>query len=393
MRCTSSMKSTSRSWRFVSIAARSPAFSITGPAVDRIAHAELVGDDVGERRLAEPGRAVEQHVIERLAALLGRGDRHLQVLAHAILPDVVVERARPQPGLVLASSSARAARDEAVVGHAPFIIDRSASRSACSKPASGDALSTLSMAFSAAGALIAEIDQRRQQIVAQLILRPAAPPAPGRPPGAAVRQPVLQLEADPLGGLLADARESSSAARRPACGSRGSRSAGSMPDSTASAELRTDAADRDQPLEEILLERRAEPVERDAHPRARACGSAAPPSRRARRARRTSRAAPARRSRRRRRRRRRGSGASRAACRARSAITAGSRASERSVGDAGRGAGIARGCSATIAAGRRVQVADARRPARRRRRAASAAASRPSSSLTMCCTWCFSARP
>ena len=36
-----------------------------------------------------------------------------------------------------------------------------------------------------------------------------------------------------------------------------------MPDSTASAELRTDAADRDQPLEEILLERRAEAVERN----------------------------------------------------------------------------------------------------------------------------------
>jgi hypothetical protein len=64
-------------------------------------HAELVGDDVGERRLAEAGRAVEQHVVERLAALRRGLDRDLQVLAHAVLPDVVVERARPQPGLVL----------------------------------------------------------------------------------------------------------------------------------------------------------------------------------------------------------------------------------------------------------------------------------------------------
>ena len=93
------MKSTSRSCRLVSIAARSPAFSITGPAVERIGDAELVGDDVGERRLAEPGRAVEQHVIERFAALLRRRNRDLEVLAHAVLADVFVERARPQPGL------------------------------------------------------------------------------------------------------------------------------------------------------------------------------------------------------------------------------------------------------------------------------------------------------
>ena len=132
------------------MAARSPAFSITGPAVDRIAHAQLVGDDIGERRLAQARRAVEQHVIERLAPLLRRGNRHLQVLAHAILTDVVVERARAQPGLVLRVVIGARRRYYAVVGHAPFIIDRNTSRSICSKPASGDALSPRSMAFSAA---------------------------------------------------------------------------------------------------------------------------------------------------------------------------------------------------------------------------------------------------
>ena len=35
-------------------------------------HAELGGDDVGERGLAEPGRAGEQDVVERLAAAAGR---------------------------------------------------------------------------------------------------------------------------------------------------------------------------------------------------------------------------------------------------------------------------------------------------------------------------------
>jgi hypothetical protein len=42
---------------------------------------EFVGDDVGERRLAQAGRAVEQHVIERLAARLGGldGDSRLSL--------------------------------------------------------------------------------------------------------------------------------------------------------------------------------------------------------------------------------------------------------------------------------------------------------------------------
>ena len=40
-------------------------------------------------------------MIERLAALARRGDRHLEVFADAILADVVVERPRPQAGFVL----------------------------------------------------------------------------------------------------------------------------------------------------------------------------------------------------------------------------------------------------------------------------------------------------
>ena len=55
--------------------------------------AQLVADDVRERRLAESGRAEEQHVIERLAALPRGRDRHVEIRAHALLADVVVERA------------------------------------------------------------------------------------------------------------------------------------------------------------------------------------------------------------------------------------------------------------------------------------------------------------
>ena len=80
-------------------------------------HAHLVADHVRERRLAEAGRTVQQHVIERLAALPRGGDRDVQVLADAVLPDVLVEPARPQPGLVLRVLVDARRGDEAVVRH------------------------------------------------------------------------------------------------------------------------------------------------------------------------------------------------------------------------------------------------------------------------------------
>ena len=63
--------------------------------------AELLADDIGERRLAETGRSVEQHVIERFAALARGGNRDLKIRANALLADVVVQRAGPEPRLVL----------------------------------------------------------------------------------------------------------------------------------------------------------------------------------------------------------------------------------------------------------------------------------------------------
>ena len=46
----------------------SPLRSSAGPAVCTNGDVELGGDDLRERRLAEAGRAGEQHVVERLAA-------------------------------------------------------------------------------------------------------------------------------------------------------------------------------------------------------------------------------------------------------------------------------------------------------------------------------------
>ena len=98
--------------------ARSPGFSMTGPAVVRIGRAQFVGDHVGERRLAEARRAVEQHVIERLAALGRGGNRHLQVLAHAVLADVIVQAPGPKAGLVLRVVVHARRRDESRFAHA-----------------------------------------------------------------------------------------------------------------------------------------------------------------------------------------------------------------------------------------------------------------------------------
>ena len=68
----------------------------TGRRADR--DAELVADDIGERRLAESWRAEQQHVIERLAALPRGRDRHVEIAPHTLLADVFVEEPRAQPG-------------------------------------------------------------------------------------------------------------------------------------------------------------------------------------------------------------------------------------------------------------------------------------------------------
>ena len=60
--------------------------------------AHLAREDVRERRLAEPGRAAEQDVIERLAASARGLDEDPEVLLVLVLPDVLVERASGERG-------------------------------------------------------------------------------------------------------------------------------------------------------------------------------------------------------------------------------------------------------------------------------------------------------
>ena len=61
--------------------------------------AELARDDLGEGRLAQAGRAKEQHVVERLAARAGRRDEDAEVGAHLGLADELGEGVRTQRGL------------------------------------------------------------------------------------------------------------------------------------------------------------------------------------------------------------------------------------------------------------------------------------------------------
>ena len=58
--------------------------------------AELVGDDAGERRLAEARRPVEQDVVERLAARERRLDEDGEVRLDLLLADVLAKLARAQ---------------------------------------------------------------------------------------------------------------------------------------------------------------------------------------------------------------------------------------------------------------------------------------------------------
>ena len=65
------------------------------------ADAELLADDVREARLAEPRRADEQHVVERLAPRDRRGEHDLELLLEPLLADELGQVARPQRAVEL----------------------------------------------------------------------------------------------------------------------------------------------------------------------------------------------------------------------------------------------------------------------------------------------------
>ena len=91
-----------------------------GPGGGAEAHAQLARHDLRQRGLAEARRAREQHVVERVAARLGRLDEHLEVGARLLLADELAQQLRPQR-LLRVVGLALGPRDEAgLVGHGLF---------------------------------------------------------------------------------------------------------------------------------------------------------------------------------------------------------------------------------------------------------------------------------
>src|SRR3546814_13475528 len=77
----------------------------------------LARDDRRQRGLAEPRRAEEKDVIERIAAPPRRLDKHAQIVARALLPDEFVEAFGAQRGVDVFGLAI--GREEAIgVGHA-----------------------------------------------------------------------------------------------------------------------------------------------------------------------------------------------------------------------------------------------------------------------------------
>lgn len=52
-------------------------------------HTHFVGDDMRQRGFAQPGRAVQKDVVERLAPLFGGGDIHAEIFLYLLLSDIV----------------------------------------------------------------------------------------------------------------------------------------------------------------------------------------------------------------------------------------------------------------------------------------------------------------
>jgi len=77
-------------------------------------HAQLVGNDVRQRGLAQARRAEQQHVVQRLVTLFGGTDKDLQLLAHLGLAHIFVEqlgrRARSMASSLLDTGAADTTR-------------------------------------------------------------------------------------------------------------------------------------------------------------------------------------------------------------------------------------------------------------------------------------------
>ena len=89
------------------------------PAGGAKADAELLGDDLRQRGLAQPRRAEEQHMVHRLPARARGLDEHPQVLPCRRLPDELAERLRAEGGVLVLRLALRG--EGGVIGHKPVL--------------------------------------------------------------------------------------------------------------------------------------------------------------------------------------------------------------------------------------------------------------------------------
>jgi hypothetical protein len=75
-------------------------------------HLQLIRNDRRQRRLAQPRRPEQQHMVQRLAARLRRLQRNRQLLLRLRLPDKLRQPRRPQLQLKRVSSSSTPSRNQ-----------------------------------------------------------------------------------------------------------------------------------------------------------------------------------------------------------------------------------------------------------------------------------------
>src|SRR5436190_24173930 len=306
MRWISSMKSTSRVCRFESIAARSPGFSITGPAVGRMGTPSSCAITAASVVFPSPGgpynrtwssasprcfaAAIETCSCSRtrscpMYSSSDRGRSPASYWTSSSIGDALTSRS----SLMRESSSFRGAsplglpntrtRGDPVPRSVRVARSRCSLATLAAEPAQSSDHSSQDIAkqilkravrrfldrgvdgFLRDLSLVAKVGERREQVAAQIVaggggVRRSA--AGGR----AERQAILQLEADALRGFLADAGNARQA-RDVLRADRAHQLAGIDAGQDRERQLRADAADRDQALEQILLERGRESVERD----------------------------------------------------------------------------------------------------------------------------------
>ena len=81
------------------------------------ADAHLAGENAGQGGLAEARRAVQQDMVEGLAAAPGGGDEHAQILPRRLLADKLVEAFRPQGDVGVLGGALRRGDAGGVRGH------------------------------------------------------------------------------------------------------------------------------------------------------------------------------------------------------------------------------------------------------------------------------------